>query len=204
MEENKITFEDIKKANETIKTMTISRTDKKTGKEISKEYAEVNQRVKAFRMVYPEGIIRTTMVSNENGVCIFKAEVFNESFGLLATGTAYEKESASFINQTSYIENCETSAVGRALGMAGFGIDTSIASYEEVQNAMANQDKTKKTTKTTKAIPEQIEIIANGCGSEENIKKLCEQQEVNSLEELTIEQASTIIQKLNARKEQNE
>ena len=204
MEENKITFEDIKKANETIKTMTISRTDKKTGKEISKEYAEVNQRVKAFRMVYPEGTIRTTMVSNENGVCIFKAEVFNETFGLLATGTAYEKESASFINQTSYIENCETSAVGRALGMAGFGIDTSIASYEEVQNAMANQNKPKKTTKTTKAIPEQIEIIANGCGSEENIKKLCEQQEVVSLEELTIEQASAIIQKLNARKEQNE
>ena len=47
-------------------------------------------------------------------------------------------------NKTSYIENCETSAVGRALGMCGFGIDTSIASAEEVQNAMANQ-KTKET-----------------------------------------------------------
>lgn len=58
---------------------------------------------------------------------------------VLGTGTAYEKEGSTFINKTSYIENCETSAVGRALGMAGFGIDTSIASAEEVQNAIANQ-----------------------------------------------------------------
>lgn len=216
MEEKKITFEDIKKANETIKTMTISRTDKKTGKEISKEYAEVNQRVKAFRMVYPTGTIQTEMVSNEDGICVFKAYIYIPEYvenaksegiyvvnnqRLIATGTAYEKESASFINQTSYIENCETSAIGRALGMAGFGIDTSIASYEEVANAIANQDKSvKKTTKDIKALPEQVEIIANGCGSEENIKKLCNQHKVESLSDLTLEQASTIIKKLEERK----
>ncbi len=34
-----------------------------------------------------------------------------------------KKKEVSFINKTSYIENCETSAVGRALGMAGFGLD---------------------------------------------------------------------------------
>lgn len=59
---------------------------------------------------------------------------------ILGTGTAYEKENSSFINKTSYIENCETSAVGRALGMAGFGIDTSVASAEEVENAMQQQE----------------------------------------------------------------
>ena len=58
---------------------------------------------------------------------------------LLGSGHAYEKEGSTFINRTSYIENCETSAVGRALGMCGFGIDTSIASSEEVQNAILNQ-----------------------------------------------------------------
>jgi hypothetical protein len=57
----------------------------------------------------------------------------------LATGYAQEKESSSFINKTSYIENCETSAVGRALGFCGFGIDVSVASYEEVANAINNQ-----------------------------------------------------------------
>ena len=131
MEENKrITFEDIKKANEEIGTTNIK----------GKEYAEVNQRIKAFRMVYPTGMIRTEMVSNENGVCIFRAYVYDEENKLLSTGTAYEKENSTFINKTSYIENCETSALGRALGIAGFGIDTSVASAEEVQNAINNQN----------------------------------------------------------------
>lgn len=120
---------DLAIANETIKTTPIK----------GKDYAEVNQRIKAFRMVYPEGIIATEMLSNENGVCVFRAKVFTEKWNLLATGHAYEKEDSSFINQTSYIENCETSAVGRALGMAGFGIDVSVASAEEVQNAINNQ-----------------------------------------------------------------
>lgn len=126
-------FERIKKANETIVTTDIK----------GKEYAEVNQRIKAFRMVYPDGVIFTNMKNNENGVCIFKAQVgyYDEdgSVKWLAEGTAYEKENSTFINKTSYIENCETSAVGRALGMAGFGIDTSVASAEEVQNAINNQ-----------------------------------------------------------------
>ena len=127
-----ITFDDIQKANETIVTTDIK----------GKDYAEVNQRIKAFRMLYPQGSLPTEMLSNENGVCIFKASVFTDDGKLLATGTAYEKENSTFINKTSYIENCETSAIGRALGIAGFGIDTSIASAEEVQNAIANQNKT--------------------------------------------------------------
>jgi hypothetical protein len=58
---------------------------------------------------------------------------------LVATAHAYEKEGSSFINKTSYIENCETSAVGRALGMYGIGIDTSLASADEVANAVTQQ-----------------------------------------------------------------
>lgn len=120
---------DLAIANETIKTTDIK----------GKEYAEVNQRIKAFRMVYPDGMIETEMLSCNNGVCVFKASVSDEKGLLLGTGHAYEKEDSSFINKTSYIENCETSAVGRALGMAGFGIDVSVASAEEVENAMLNQ-----------------------------------------------------------------
>ena len=134
MEENKITFEDIKKANEIIKTTDIK----------GKDYAEVNQRIKAYRMVYPNGTIRTKIGKLENGICLFIAEVTNNDGDVIATGTAYEKENSTFINKTSYIENCETSAVGRALGMAGFGIDTSVASAEEVQNAIENQKEKKE------------------------------------------------------------
>lgn len=109
-----------------------------------KPYAEVNQRVIAFRKLYPMGTINTHIESLENGVCIVKAEVADETGKLLSTGIAYEKENSTFINKTSYIENCETSAVGRALGFAGIGISASIASAEEVQNAMLNQNPQQK------------------------------------------------------------
>ena len=129
-----IKYEDLERANKTIKTTDIK----------GKEYAEVNQRIKAFRMVYPEGVIFTNIESNENGVCLIKAQVgfYDEdgSVKWLGEGHAYEKENSSFINKTSYIENCETSAVGRALGMAGFGIDMSVASAEEVKNAILQQE----------------------------------------------------------------
>lgn len=124
-------YEELLKANQTIKTTDIK----------GKQYAEVNQRIKAFRMICPNGGIITELLFNENGVCAFKATILDEEKNILGTGTAYEKESSSFINKTSYIENCETSAVGRALGMCGIGIDTSVASYEEVQNAINNQGK---------------------------------------------------------------
>ena len=100
-------YEDIKKANETILTTDIK----------GKQYAEVNQRIKAFRMVYPQGFIKTEMISNEDGVCIFKAIVgytmhiadcddvgniktLTDKEYILGTGTAYEKENSTFINNS--------------------------------------------------------------------------------------------------------
>lgn len=175
-----VTYEDIRKANEAIKTTDIK----------GKDYAEVNQRIKAFRMVYPEGTIETEMLSNENGLCIFRAMVKNVDL-VLGTGTAYEKESSSFINKTSYIENCETSAVGRALGMAGFGIDTSGASYEEVSNAVLNQD-------VRKASPKQIEILARTYTGDKLIK-LLSVNGLEKLEDMPMAKASEIIEKLRSK-----
>lgn len=128
-------YKEIEKANSTILTTDIK----------GKDYAEVNQRIKAFRMVVPNGSIITEIISLENGVCVMKAIVLDDSGKPLGVGHAYEKEGSTFINKTSYIENCETSAVGRALGMCGFGIETSVASYEEVANAIEQQQITPKT-----------------------------------------------------------
>lgn len=156
-----MTFEELQRANAQIRTTNIK----------GKEYAEVNQRIKAFRMCYPEGTIETTLLSDENGVCIMSARVGyydkeTGAFRILGTGTAYEKETSSYINKTSYIENCETSAVGRALGMAGFGIDTSVASYEEVSNAIAQQeaDKQPKKAKGNNSTPETVEARETASG----------------------------------------
>ena len=167
---------DIAIANETIKTTDIK----------GRDYAEVNQRIKAFRMVYPEGTIITELLSNENGVCIFRAVVSNDEGKVIGTGTAYEKEDSSFINKTSYIENCETSAVGRALGMCGFGIDVSVASAEEVQNAIQNQEPTKEEAdnyvidfgkhkgKKLNEVPKEYLEWMLGNANNERIKKLIE------------------------------
>ncbi len=143
-----MTFEELQKANETLSTMDIK----------GKDYVLVNERVKAFRMLYPDGTITTEILSNENGVVVMQAKIIGDG-QLLATGLAYEKESSNYINKTSYIENCETSAVGRALGFIGIGIDTAIASYEEVQNAVNNQgEKPKKAAeKPTAEEPEPEE-----------------------------------------------
>ena len=173
-----ITFEKIQKANETINTTNIK----------GKDYAEVNQRIKAFRMVYPNGAIITDMIQNENGVCIFRADIRNEEGDLISTGTAYEKENSTFINKTSYIENCETSAVGRALGMAGFGIDTSVASAEEVQNAIANQ----KGDFTDMPITEGQKQWIKKELTEEEIKKALAHYEVKKISELNFLQAEKI------------
>lgn len=186
-----IKYEDIAKANEAIKTTKIDRKDKKTGEIQSKDYAEVNQRIKAFRMCHPNGTITTDIISIENGVVLMKASVYDEDGKVLGSGYAYEKENSTFINQTSYIENCETSAVGRALGMCGFGIDTSVASYEEVSNAMANQgDQKEKLTKkaTLKQVEKVKELVSD-------IPKMLEYYKVEKVEDLSIEQASEIIAK---------
>lgn len=174
-------YEDIEKANKQIRTMEIERKDKKTGKISKKEYAEVNQRIKAFRMCYPDGFIKTELIKDEDGICMFKAIVGNtmhifdfdgqsqantitEKEYILGTGYAREERDSSYINATSYIENCETSAVGRALGMCGFGIDTAIASYEEMKsvenaelhNRLEISVKIKKLMASKKVLPDEV------------------------------------------------
>lgn len=178
-----MTFEELQKANQSIATTNIK----------GKEYAEVNQRIKAFRMVYPEGCIKTELVSNEDGVCVFKAEVYDGE-NLIGTGHAYERESSSFINKTSYIENCETSAVGRALGMCGFGIDTSVCSAEELNNAIINQEASKPITKS------QVKILVSLAEKKESdLSDICDYFKVGRLEELTVEEYVKCIRMLEAK-----
>lgn len=174
-----MTYGDLKKVNQEIKTTPIK----------GKDYAEVNQRIEAFRKLFPMGSIVTDIVSLVDGVVVIKATVSDEEGKVLATGTAYEKEGNSNINRTSFIENCETSAVGRALGLLGIGINVSVASYEEVSNAILNQESEVKEEKTApkqeeKAAPKsekklttnQVLTLRNICNNhkmpEENVFKL--------------------------------
>ena len=184
-----MTYDEICKVNEATKSTDIGK---------GKDYIEVNQRIKAFRMLYPAGAIKTELISNIEGMCIFRAEAFDEEGKFLGSGTAYEKEGSSFINKTSYIENCETSAVGRALAMCGIGIDASIASKEEVENAKLNQSSKNEQPKEKSNEEKQADAVNEAESkirvlkyvnenkfSKEDIAKICKRYQVGSLSELT-------------------
>ncbi|MBO4544116.1 MAG: hypothetical protein J5725_13180 [Bacteroidales bacterium] len=169
-----ITWANLEKVNKEIVTTEVK----------GKPYATVTERIKAFRKLFPDGTILTEIISNENGVCVIKATVgfYDQDgmFKILGTGTAYEKENSSFINNTSYIENCETSACGRALGMCGFGIDNDVASAEETQNAQLQQDALKPIT------AEKKKALIKSC-QEDGIPEsyICELYGVSEIKELT-------------------
>lgn len=118
-----------------------------------KQYAEVNQRLLAFWAIYPNGSLLTEILSDNGDRCVIKATAMDGDRPL-ATGHAFEIRTASNINKTSYIENCETSAVGRALGMLGIGAEDAICSAEEVQSAMSQQEEPKKYKAPVKPKPE--------------------------------------------------
>lgn len=155
-----------------------------------KAYGEVSERIKAFRYVYPEGTIETELISNDGEIgkrtCIFKAKVFNGNGYLLGTGTAYEQEGNSYINKTSYIENCETSAVGRALSMAGFSINTAIVSYEEISNADLQQELMQPVNEVQ---IKTLQGLIKQC-KEKKIayESILQEYKVNDLKDLTVQQ----------------
>lgn len=157
-----------------------------------KNYVLINERVKYFKETYANGQILTEMLNNENGVCTFKASVVIDD-KIVATGHAQEKEGSTFINKTSYIENAETSAVGRALGFAGIGIDTSIASAEEVQNAINNQNKV--TDKGLDLLVELNGLVAESDIDWEDILKAYQVTSSNQLTEKQLQNAISGIKK---------
>ena len=116
-------------------------------------YVEVNVRIDQFWEKYPDGRISTTLLKWEDGVVMMRADIYKhlEDERPAATGHAYEKEGSTYINKTSAVENCETSAVGRALGIMGFEIKKAVASREEVQNAQAQQREDRPRTEHARA-----------------------------------------------------
>ncbi len=190
-----MTFEELQQANKIIKPTPLK----------GKDYAEVNQRIKAFRSLYPEGQIMTELVSNENGMCIFRAVISGDG-KVLGTGTAYEVEGSTFINKSSYIENCETSAVGRALAMCGIGIDASVASFEEVGNAIKHQEEPKakddgksKAKADAKLRTKVIKYINRHEFDDAKMKALCKAYNVERVQDMTGEQCEHYIKLIESR-----
>lgn len=101
-----------------------------------KEYSPVNERILAFKKVYEDGRIIPEILEKHEDSVLMQAKIYDDE-KLIAVGHAEEVKKGG-VNATSMLENCETSAVGRALGMAGFGVDKGIASEQEM-NKVENE-----------------------------------------------------------------
>lgn len=106
-----------------------------------KEYITVNERLIYFRTrdEFKGYGIKEDIVSIDDAEGIFKVTIYDSNGEPIVSAHAQEYRDSSYINKTSFVENGFTSALGRALGYLGIGIDTSIASANEVQNAVTNQ-----------------------------------------------------------------
>ena len=101
------------------------------------KYIPVHTRIAEFYDKYPDGRIVTEIIrlNEDSGFVCVKASAFRnlDDAEPSATGHAFEIRGHGYVNATSFIENGETSAVGRALANLGFKIDNGIASREEMQ-----------------------------------------------------------------------
>ena len=110
-----------------------------------KKYATVDSRVEFFREKFPTWSMETEypVLDLDKGICVCRAVVKDETGKIVADGYAHEWQNkpGSMVNKTSYIENAQTSAVGRALGFIGIGINgMGIATAEEVKMAVDHQE----------------------------------------------------------------
>ena len=103
----------------------------------NKEYLTVAYRVSQFREDKADWTIKTKLLTNAELV-IIKASILDENGRLVAVGHAEEVRGSTQINKTSALENCETSAIGRALAAYGYG-GTEFASADEVAQAISQQ-----------------------------------------------------------------
>jgi hypothetical protein len=107
------------------------------------DYVPVAERLEKFYQTFPAGRVTTSIVEHnlESGFVLMRAEVYRaaDDAAPAATGHAFEVRGESYVNKTSYVENAETSAVGRALALLGFEVKRGIASREELQKTARMQ-----------------------------------------------------------------
>jgi len=134
------------------------------------EYYPVHERVKEFRNreEFKDWSIETELLYMAEEYCVVKAYVKAMDGSTISTGHSIEFRKASNINMYSFVENAETSAVGRALGFLGIGIDAGIASEQEMTKGLPLEQP------MTDAQALQIETLLQNSMLDENILKSIE------------------------------
>lgn len=148
-----------------------------------KEYKMVVERVDEFHKDHKENrSIITEIIQFKDGIVVVKAavKIGDDVF----TGHAYEEIGSTQINKTSALENCETSAIGRALSSAGYA-GSEFASAEEVAAAINKQDSGYKMKS-----PDGAKRSMSGLATEKQIgyiKKLNDEKKLFTADKLEVE-----------------
>lgn len=132
-----------------------------------KDYITVNERLKEFRNNFKDYSLTTEIIELGQDSCTMKATITDDKGVVRATGFAREVIAKSPINKFAFVENCETSAIGRALGNFGIGIDTAICTADELLMKMSQEqpektraEKAAETRAKNKATKAEVEAGA--------------------------------------------
>lgn len=121
------------------------------------DYEPVAARHSRWLAQHPNGRTITHMVSVPGAdICVIRAELWLEDV-CIATGYAEEVRGAGNVNRTSHVENCETSAVGRALANAGMA-------GSDVNKRPSREEMSKVQRKTVHLPPSHPENMASANG----------------------------------------
>ena len=107
------------------------------------DYELVEVRLGKFISDYPDFMVHTEVIEATTTRFIVRAKIYRTCLDAqpVATGLAYETITDRGVNQTSALENCETSAIGRALANAGYAAKGKRPSQSEMAKVIAAQEK---------------------------------------------------------------
>jgi hypothetical protein len=105
------------------------------------DYETVEERLVKFWKDHPDGQIHTKVLEHTSSRFIVEASIYRTEADLRpwTTGLAEETVQGRGVNATSALENCETSAIGRALANAGYATKGKRASREEMSKVAAKE-----------------------------------------------------------------
>lgn len=162
-------------------------------------YETVEERLVRWWAAYPNAQIVTTMVHYDGKTVVFRAEGIVEG-RVIASGYAEEVHGSSPVNKTSFVENCETSAIGRMIGNSPLGTKPGARpSRQEMQKVERQNGNVQAGSALTGIVTERqlqyIKKLAKNRGlDDEGLFDEC-QSRFNAVPELlTARQASQLIE----------
>jgi hypothetical protein len=129
------------------------------------DYEPVAARLDRWLKENPKGMVRTHLLSQPgDDICMFCAGLWLDG-ELIATGHAEEVRGAGNVNRTSHVENCETSAIGRALANAGMaGTDVNKRPSREEMSKVQNTPPKMRITQSPSAKVDGVTVKGNQFG----------------------------------------